>query len=566
MQGVDLFSFLASAIAGRKMSVHKSIKDDDLAFSDGQSIIVPPRFCEADLWLHVAAQAALVAAGSLAPDMLRQLVGRKLRVQRYVYLEVLRAGQVFASQLPWAFTARLAPKLTDSAQASLTFAASEQPLPETPDFFGTIRPLMALSRAVREEGFSALTPKQQQGKMKKTDVKEFEEDEETETSFFLKLFQNPFSSGNPLSDMLNNLLGAGVSKGKQESKSEGAGAEMPVGRVERSLRRGVNAVLANLPFDLPEIDHETERQALVYPEWDIFNKTYHRNWVFLEEVDAWRQDGMQDLQDVLKPASRAFRQQLANLGLDYEMHRRQSEGADLDEGALIDCAIDLRTGHTPASTNIYRTGRRTRRDLAVAIVLDISGSTGGYNEPGNSIFHKHLLLAYQLAATLTTLGDTVALFGFHSWGRKLVRAVSLKSYDEPWSLRVAARMAMLEPVGYTRTGAAIRHGARLLRTGVRLPNRLLILITDGIVYDQDYEHKYAESDARKALEEAKAAGTACVCLSVGSGTDTSKLKEVFGAANILAVDEVSQVTGRIREMCRKALAGVSRRQLRNSGP
>jgi hypothetical protein len=50
-------------------------------------------------------------------------------------------------------------------------------------------------------------------------------------------------------------------------------------------------------------------------------------------------------------------------------------------------------------------------------------------------------------------------------------------------------------------------------------------------------------------------------LSVGSGTDTDKLKEVFGAANVLAVDEVGEVTRRIRDLCRHALKSVSRRRL-----
>jgi hypothetical protein len=51
-----------------------------------------------------------------------------------------------------------------------------------------------------------------------------------------------------------------------------------------------------------------------------------------------------------------------------------------------------------------------------------------------------------------------------------------------------------------------------------------------------------------------------VCLSVGSGTDTDKLRDVFGAANILAVDEVAEVTARIRTVCRDALASVSKRR------
>lgn len=566
MVDTERYLFLASAVAGRRVSVHVSAADDALAFSDGQSIVLPADNGrgEAEIRTEVVAQAALIAAGSLDPAILRQLLGRKLVAQRYVYLEILRANRVVADRLPWSFSARAelqqAP-LTTSASASLAYASGNKSLPSVPPCFGTIRPLMALRRAVSDEGFSALTKKQQEGNFKKADVPELGDDEEGEESKILKLFQNPFAGNNPLSDMLNKILGSGSSKGKRDPNAGDGGSEMPVGRIERALRRGVNAVMAKVPIELPEIDLTAEAQSLSYPEWDEHKKTYRQNWVLVEEVEAWRPDGVQDVSEILKPPSRELQRQLGSLGLDHEMHRRQNEGTDLDLGPLLDCAIDLRTGHSPAALNIYRASRRTRRDLAVAIVLDISGSTGEQNAQGETIFQKQVRVAYQLSATLNTLGDSVAMFGFHSWGRKLVRVVRLKGHEERWSGRIAERFGLLEPVGYTRTGTAIRHGTRLLTQSVRLPNRLLVLITDGIAYDQDYEQSYAEGDARKALFEAKAAGTACVCLCIGSGTQTDKLKQIFGAANILAVDEPEQITGRIREVCKQAVASVSKRKL-----
>jgi hypothetical protein len=96
----------------------------------------------------------------------------------------------------------------------------------------------------------------------------------------------------------------------------------------------------------------------------------------------------------------------------------------------------------------------------------------------------------------------------------------------------------------------------LLHDAMRLPNRLLALVTDGIAYDQDYQLSNAAADAKRALAEAGEAGTACVCLSVGGGTDSDKLQEAFGADNLLAVDEVGEVTARIRDVCRHALASV----------
>lgn len=566
MADMERYLFLASAIAGRRLSVHLAAGDEALAFSDGQAIVLPAASGSPQQRRHeVIAQAALIAAGSLDAPLLRPLLGRKQAAQRYVYLEVLRASRLLADRLPWSFSQLpelQAPPLSDSAAASLKLALSTKALPATPPWFGSVRPLLALRRTASEEGFAALTRKQQDGAFKKADVREFGDDEEGEESKILKLFQNPFAGDNPLSNLLRDLLGAGVAKGKQDQSDGSGGSEMPVGRVERALRRGVHAVLTKLPVEMPEIDVSAEAQALSYPEWDAHQQRYLPDWVFVEEVEPWRPDGAQDVSAATRAPSRELQRQLGSLGLDHEMHRRQNEGTDLDLGPLLDCAIDLRTGHTPAALNLYRASRRTRRDLAVAIVLDISGSTGEQNGESETVFAKQMRVAYQLAATLNTLGDTVSVFGFHSWGRKLVRVVRLKGHEERWSGRVAERLALLEPVGYTRTGTAIRHGTRLLTTQVRLPNRLMVLITDGIAYDHDYEQKYAEGDARKALEEARAAGTACVCLSIGASTQTDKLKDIFGPANILAVDEPEQITGRIREVCRKAVAAVSQRKLK----
>jgi Mg-chelatase subunit ChlD len=566
MNGIDRYEFLASAIAGRKVSLQLSVKNDALAYCDGRSIVVPANAerADSDSWLAIAAQAALIGAGALDAALLRQLIGRRVAAQRYVYLEMLRASRLLADRLPWLFSQRselLTAPLTDSAAASLSLAFRSTLLPPSPEYFGTVRPLLALRHAVGAEGLAAVTRKQQLGEIKRREVRELGDEEDSESSALLRLFQSPFSAGNPLSDLLNSILGAGVAKGKQASNAnDNGGTELPVGRVERTLRRGVNAVLAKLPFELLKLDVAAESQTLSYPEWDDNTKSYRRDWVSVAEVDAWRPDGLQDLSAVLLPPPRELRRQLAGLGLDHELHRRQSDGSDLDVGALIECAIELRTGHSPPALQVYRASRRTRRDLAVAIVLDISGSTGEQRSDGGSIFNDQLRLAYQLGRTFDSLGDAVAMFGFHSWGRKLARVVHLKGHEERWSARVAERLALLEPVGFTRIGTAIRHGSRLLHSKMRLPNRLLVLITDGIAYDLDYELSFAEADARKALEEARATGTACVALSVAAGTGIAKLTTVFGGANILAVDKVSEVTGRIRDVCRQALNSVSRRR------
>lgn len=566
------YLFLASAVAGRKVSVHVSAGAESLASSDGSSIILPSVSLRSgrEAWPDVVAQAALIGAESLQPRLLRKLVGRREATRRYGYLELLRAAKLLSGRLPTAFLQL--PELqgieapTKTADDSLAWALGRGFLPESPAYFGCVRPLMSLRKAVSDEGFAALTRKQAQGEFERVRVDEVDDDEDTEESKILKLFSNPLVGANPLSKMLNDILGAKSSRGDREKNAnEGGGAEMPVGRVERALRRGIHAVLAKLPFELPEIDTMVEPAVLAYPEWDVHAQKYKPDWVLIEEVDPWRPEGPRDLDDVLKPASQRLRRQLAQLGLDHEMHRAQPEGSEFDVGRMIDAAIDLATGQSPTRLDIYRASRRTRRDLAVAVALDISGSTGERDGESASVFDRQLQVAYQLGRTLSELGDTVALFGFHSWGRKLVRAVRLKGAEERWSGRIAERLAQIEPLGYTRTGAAIRHGERLLRGTMRLPNRLLVLVTDGIAYDQDYEDGYAMGDARKALEEVRASGSACVCLCIGGSVHADKLRELFGAANLLMVDEPEEVVGQIRSLCRTALASVSRRKFRRQG-
>lgn len=570
---VDSYGYLASAIACRRVAVHLTAGAETLAYCDGQAILLPRRAEQGyrDAWLEVVAQSLLLAADSLSLPVLRRLVGRPQAARRYAYLEVRRAMRQNEARIPHAFAhhpqlnvgLKSPQALTATADESASYALKvRRPLPAIPDFIGSVRPLATLRNKLANEGLAALTRKQQEGKFgrEESPLPEHDDDEETEESRILKLFANPLMTArNPFMDMLNKILGAGTSRGNREETPDGGGAEMPVARIERVWRRGVNMVKAVLPFELPDFDNSGVSPQFTYPEWDEFRQSYRRDWVCIDEVDPWRMDGPGDLAGVLTPAPRELLRQLATLGLDYEMHRRQMDGTEFDVGRLIECAIDLKAGHSPSALDVYRASRKTRRDLGVMIVVDISGSTEEKNDRGESVFEHHLRAAWHLAQTFDRLGDRVALYGFQSWGRKLVRMVRLKGHEESWSGRIIERFSLLEPLGYTRTGAAIRHADRLLRTSMRLPNRLLILITDGFSYDQDYEEKYAEADARKALAEARAEGTACVCLSIGGSTGTAQLQSVFGSANLLMVDDTAQIPRRIRRVCVEALKSVSKR-------
>lgn len=116
---------------------------------------------------------------------------------------------------------------------------------------------------------------------------------------------------------------------------------------------------------------------------------------------------------------------------------------------------------------------------------------------------------------LTALGDPYAVLAFASAGPSRVTVQVLKCFDDAaGSSEARRRIAGLEPDGYTRAGAAIRHAtAGLARQAVR--HRMLILLSDGRPNDMDqYEGRYGVEDTRMAVAEARFQSVHVFCLTV----------------------------------------------------
>lgn len=523
MTAPTTLSWLAGAVAGRSLAVLPGAAP--VADSDGVAIRAS---IDAD-WRSVAAQAALIAAGTYAPEVIRQLIGRPVLAQRYAVIELTRATAACRDRLPTALLNVLPGDIpaTASAAASLALARTDARLPPAPHFLAQILPLQVLARSAGDPRPAEQGAAPPADEPRLEPAPPAESSKAQEDSILMRLFANP--------------LGGGRS-GDGEHANDAGGGETPVSRFLQTLRRGVDAVLSNAMPEAEETEPAPSALAWRYPEWDIVTDRLRPDHVTVEESEPAASDAPQDRPTAYSPSSPALRRQLAMLGLDHEPHGRQRDGADLDTAALIDTAIDLHAGHEPANLNIYRATRRTRRDLSVVIVLDASGSTDEAAAEASSAFELQAELAFHLAHAFSVLGDATALFAFQSWGRSFVRSTRLKRHDEPWSGRIADRMHTLEPQGFTRTGAAVRHATRRLTQEMRLPNRLLILITDGVAYDRDYEGRMATTDTEKAVEAARASGCACVCLTISSAAD------------------VQTAMSRIGPVCRAALASVSKRR------
>jgi nitric oxide reductase activation protein len=83
------------------------------------------------------------------------------------------------------------------------------------------------------------------------------------------------------------------------------------------------------------------------------------------------------------------------------------------------------------------------------------------------------------------------------------------------------------------------------------------VLSDGYPYDAGYEGRYAEADAHKALEELRADGVACLCLSIGAGTATHALERVFGSASHASAATLADLSPQMDELFLSALAELA---------
>jgi nitric oxide reductase activation protein len=285
-----------------------------------------------------------------------------------------------------------------------------------------------------------------------------------------------------------------------------------------------------------------------YPEWDLYRRRYRHDWCTVIEVEP----KPEDLAPLVAPEPRALRRPLARLGMELEPRRRQLQGDDIDIDATVEARVESLAG-SPPDEAMYIDSLRRRRDLAVLLLLDISGSSGKPSATGATVHEHQRAAAAALTVALNDLGDRVALYGFRSQGRSAVHVVPVKRFHDGLDTRVMWRLGGLVPGAFTRLGAAIRHAASVLERDGGTSRRLLVVLSDGFAYDHGYEGPYGEADARRALAEARRRGMGCLCLSIAADTDVHALRRVFGTAAQATIPRAEQLASVVGPLFRSAL-------------
>ena len=297
------------------------------------------------------------------------------------------------------------------------------------------------------------------------------------------------------------------------------------------------------------------QRCFTYDEWDPLLQDYRTQWCQVVEESAT--EGTAEFADrVLSehgPSVRLLRRYFEAIrppGL--RRMKGQAEGEDLDLEAVIKWRADTVAGAEP-DDRIYVRRERRERDVAVAFLVDLSGSTSRQIESGGrrviDVEKESLVL---LTEALEALGDQYAVYGYSGRGRRHVEFRILKDFEEPSRGRALHRIGAVTPLHQNRDGAAIRHAVYKLRAR-SAKVRLLVLISDGKPLDDGYAEEYSLEDTRMALREARTQGIEPFCITVDREAD-DYLRRMYGNVRYLIIDHIASLPDRLPRIYQRLTA------------
>lgn len=303
-----------------------------------------------------------------------------------------------------------------------------------------------------------------------------------------------------------------------------------------------------------ELAREGAATELSYPEWDYRLQAYHHPGARVrlspatEGSQAWVTQVLRTHRAMCEDIRRRFEM----LRAMRVRTRKQTDGDEIDIEACVEARADFLAG-LPMAQGVYQSTRLTRRDMAITLLIDISGSTDSWISAHRRVIDVEREALLLVCHALEGLREPYSVLAFSGEGRNNVIVREIKTFEEPFGDAVARRIAALEPEHYTRAGAALRHAtARLVQRSAR--HRLLLLLSDGKPNDNDeYDGRYGAEDMRQSVTEARLQGIYPFCLTIDRHA-AGYLPLVFGANHYAMLHKPERLPVVLLEWMRRLVA------------
>ncbi len=298
----------------------------------------------------------------------------------------------------------------------------------------------------------------------------------------------------------------------------------------------------------------TAQRVLHYPEWDYRQSGYRHPGaaVHLLEAETGAQGWVDKTLNEHRSMVHTIRRHFDALRPERLWLHRQADGDEIDLDAWIEAGADARAG-LPVAQNLYRQQRPQVRNLAIMLLVDISGSTDSWLSGSRRIIDVEREALLLVTIALEQMGEPCAIQAFSGEGPQGVTTRQIKDFNEAHGPQVALRIAALEPQHYTRSGAALRHAtAQLMKQPAQ--HRLLLLLSDGKPNDMDeYEGRYGVEDTRRAVIEARMQGIFPFCLTIDRQA-AGYLPGMFGAGQYALLQEPVELPRALLTWLRRLVA------------
>lgn len=293
-----------------------------------------------------------------------------------------------------------------------------------------------------------------------------------------------------------------------------------------------------------------------HPEWDVHSGDYYPDWCCVKECRIGRRRQAAALSSEVQRYANQVRKIFERLRPEEMAEQtRLQEGDRIHLDHLME-HIAERAVTGDSEMRFYNKTLVDRRDIGVAILLDLSGSTAQEAEArsgaagastsnaadaGKTVLQIEKEAAFVLASGLHALGDTFGLFGFTGTSRENCQFYLFKDFNEEWNERRTRDLLSAFSGSSTRIGAALRQAGWKLEH-VEAKTRLLVLITDGKPCDQGYdpETRYAHHDVRKACEENQRKGLHTFCISTNENTPAD-MDLMFPGGRYIILDSLARL-------------------------
>jgi nitric oxide reductase NorD protein len=204
------------------------------------------------------------------------------------------------------------------------------------------------------------------------------------------------------------------------------------------------------------------------------------------------------------------------------------------------------------SDRVYIRREKKERNVAVAFLVDISGSTSRELGDGRRVIDIEKTALILLCEALDAVGDHYGLFAYSGRGRARVDFLTIKDFDNRLGPATAYRMGGLAPRHQNRDGAAIRHAAAKLLTR-EAKTHILVLLSDGRPLDDQYKDDYALEDTKTALREARQRGVETFCVTIDRGAE-NYLRRMYADTQYCVIDRIEALPMKLPRIYRQLTA------------